>query len=422
MIVAALKTIFFGSLITAGACANSLVFDAAASAATLNADVFTSAPEGGTGTWDNNGAADWHFPVTPCAITLPPATPTGLTATAADPTSVNLDWDDTPTATAYVVYRDGAQVATPADSNWFDSGRAPATTYAYRVAATNLVGASAQSALVSATTLPSGGNPEPIPFVMDGLADHAGYQLTAPGMTLYAALRGSVLYVATWAPGTVTGNDHFVLIGNDTLGAPTSVPPWGKAGGTAAPTASPFLAAESSNSYINWFNTREAATTTARVLGQQMEGTIDISTAFGGMPTNLYLSALAYQTADSGVLAAQAPAPVVSNGLLEASEFFRIPLEALRDEDANGTYDRLESTGTFKITRLVQPGGSASVRWNVFPGRAYKLQTNTVLAPTGWVDVPGSETTAGPVDLDLLHTFTLPVGENRVYVRAVLIP
>jgi hypothetical protein len=116
--------------------------------------VFTSAPENGTGVWDNNGAADWHFPVTPCTITLPPATPTGLTATASDPASVNLDWDDTPAATAYVVYRDGAQVATPADSNWFDSGRAPATTYAYRVAATNLVGASAQSAPVSVTTPP----------------------------------------------------------------------------------------------------------------------------------------------------------------------------------------------------------------------------------------------------------------------------
>ena len=385
--------------------------------------VFTSAPEGGSGLWDNNGAADWHFPVTPCDITQPPAPPTGLTATAADSTSVNLDWDDTPFATAYVVYRDGAQVATPADSNWFDSGRSPATPYAYRVAATNLVGASAQSAPVSVTTPPAGGNPEPIPFVMDGLADHAGYQLAAPGMTLYAALRGSVLYVATWAPSTVIGNDHFLLIGNDTLGAPTSVPPWGKAGGTAAPTASPFLAAESSNSYINWFNTREAATAAARALGQQMEGTIDVSAAFGGsMPTNLYLSALAYQTADSGVLAAQAPAAVVNNGLLEASEFFRIPLEALRDEDANGTYDRLESTGTFRITRLVQPGGSASVRWNVFPGRAYKLQTNTVLGPTGWVDVPGSELTAGPVDLDLLHTFNLPSGENRVYVRAVLVP
>ncbi|MFO1492557.1 MAG: hypothetical protein U1F77_16580, partial [Kiritimatiellia bacterium] len=384
---------------------------------------FTSAPENGTGVWDNNTSADWHLPVTPCAITQPPEVPAGLVATPTEPTVVSLDWDDTPAAATYVVYRDEVPVATPADSNWFDTGRTPDTTYLSRVAATNTAGASARSAPVSATTPPAGGNPPPVPFVMDGVADFAGYRLANPGMTIYAALRGTTLYVATWSPGSVAGNDHFILLGNATLATPVTVPPWGKNGGTAAPTGSPFLAAESSNAYISGFNTSEAETAAARAAGQQMEGTINIARAFGATPpADLYLAALAYQTADAGILGAQAPGPVTANGLVEAAEFLRMPLEALRDEDANGTYDRLEATGTFRITRLPIPGAGASVDWNCFPGRSYKLQMNTVLSTTDEWTFPAAPARRGPADLSLTHTFAMPRAKDLVYVRAVLLP
>ncbi|HEX6582280.1 MAG TPA: S8 family serine peptidase [Thermoleophilaceae bacterium] len=76
----------------------------------------------------------------------PPAAPgqaTGLVATAgAD--SVALDWDDTPSATAYEIYRRGpggsyssTPTATTTPSSFTDSGRTPGQEYCYKVGALN---------------------------------------------------------------------------------------------------------------------------------------------------------------------------------------------------------------------------------------------------------------------------------------------
>ena len=356
-----------------------------------------------------------------------PATPTGLEAAAPATNRVELTWTAVSGATSYVVYESGTPVGTPASASFTHTGLLPATPYTYTVAARNAAGTSAPSAPVGVTT-PAVEPPGPIPFVLDGTADFPGYLLSNPGMTLYAALRGGQLYVATWAPGAF-GNDHFLLVGDSALAAATTPAPWAKAGTTAVPVASPFLGAESSNDFIGWFNTNGAGTQTARAAGQQMEGVIDVAAAFGTTPANLYLAALAYQTADAGILGSQAPARIVDNGNVDPDELLVVPLEALRDEDADGTYDRLETpsaanpAGQFRILSIARDGaGAVTLRWVAFPGRAYRVEASTTLAAGSWADVAGPETTAGAMDLEataVLPAVAPPV--DRLFFRVRLV-
>src|SRR5438132_2191223 len=107
--------------------------------------------------------AGWHthigsfkFPGCPPA-TIPPPAPTGLTATPVSPTQINLSWTGSVGATSYKLERslDGttfAQIATPAGPSYSDTGLSPATTYYYRVRASNTFGDSPYSNVASATT------------------------------------------------------------------------------------------------------------------------------------------------------------------------------------------------------------------------------------------------------------------------------
>ncbi len=262
---------------------------------------------------------------------------------------------------------------------------------------------------------------DPIPFVMDGVADFAGYRISTPGMTLYAALRGHTLYVATWAPGAA-GNDHFIMIGNAALPSATTPAPWAKSGFIALPTGSPVLAAESSNSHIGWANANGAATAAARTSGQQMEGTIDLATAFATPPSDLYLTSLAYQTQDLGLLGSQSPAMIEDNGDVDPGELLRIPLEALRDDDANGVFDRLEPGKGFVITGCHHASDAFTLSWNCFPGRSYQIQTSADLAADTWTDVPGGLVTAGSTDMVSSRDITLDPHETRRFFRVMLIP
>lgn len=91
----------------------------------------------------------------------PPSTPASPSATALTDTVVRVRWTDTSSnETQFVVYRsmeangsfdEVGRVAANFRS-FEDTGLDPTTTYYYRVAATNLVGTSAPSAIVSATT------------------------------------------------------------------------------------------------------------------------------------------------------------------------------------------------------------------------------------------------------------------------------
>lgn len=108
-------------------------------------DVYTVAQGGSTATYRSKGVVD----------TGPPTTPTDLAVTAA-PTAVTLTWtaatDDLGVAD-YVVYRDGAIVATVPAPGLIDRGLAPDRAYAYAVAARDEDGGlSAPSPVVLATT------------------------------------------------------------------------------------------------------------------------------------------------------------------------------------------------------------------------------------------------------------------------------
>lgn len=252
-----------------------------------------------------------------------------------------------------------------------------------------------------------------------GNADFPGCRLSNPGMTIYAALRGTTLYVATWAPGA-SGNDHFIMIGDSVLTSPVTAPPWAKAGLTALPAGSPFLAAESSNAYIGWFNAN-GATTTARAAGQQMEGILDIAAAFGTVPGDLYLASLAYQTNDAGLLGTQAPTGN-SDGNVDPVELLRIPVEALRDDDANGTYDRLEPGKSFVITQPARAGNTFALSWKCFPGRSYKIQSWSDLMGTSWADVSGVLVTAGSADLSANCELPISPTDAKRFFRVVLVP
>ena len=95
-------------------------------------------------------------------LPLPPSPPAGLTATATGPTLVDLAWQASPGATSYQVERSAdngstwTTIATTNPTAHSDSTVAPATTYAYRVRATNSGGASAPSTGVTVTTPPLG--------------------------------------------------------------------------------------------------------------------------------------------------------------------------------------------------------------------------------------------------------------------------
>jgi len=99
-----------------------------------------------------------------------PAPPTGLTATGVDASTISLSWNaSSGGATSYKVQRsaDGstgwAQVGTSTTTSFTDSGLAPATTYYYRVIASNSVGDSAPSSVVSgktATLVPTSQSPQ----------------------------------------------------------------------------------------------------------------------------------------------------------------------------------------------------------------------------------------------------------------------
>lgn len=336
----------------------------------------------------------------------PPAAPTGLTATAVSASQINLSWNPATGATGYIVKRGGSPVGSTAATSYSDTGLPASTSSCYTVVATNNAGSSADSNVACATTLTPPLHP---PFVMDGQADHAGYLLSSPGMTLYAAVRGDDLYVATWSPGNYPGdtskNDHFIVVSDTLGGLVPAFPTWSKAGQIAAPNTKPFLGGESMNAYVGWQNTGASnAAAKAATNSGQMEGVLNLRQAFGGtIPATLYIAALAYNTQNGGGLVAQAPAGN-GNGDVEAAEFLVISTDAIRDENGDGRFDRLDPAMDFMTTAITRSGNVTTITWKSLPGRQYQLLRAST--PAGPYTPVGAPLTAGPGQVQLTTTDT----------------
>jgi hypothetical protein len=376
----------------------------------------------------HNSAGDSPASATAIATTFTPppipTTPIDLTAIGASPTQINLAWNAVSGATSFIVKRNGAQVGTPSSTNFCDTGLVTSTAYSYTVAASNIAGTSPDSASVSANTLAAS-----VPFVMNGTADSMGYLLSTPGttMTLYAAVRGSKLYVATWSPsdksaGGTGVNDHFIIVTDQLLpsASQAAIPSWSKAGLTAVSSGKPFLGGESTNNYVDWSNAGASAVCakSSDTLGQ-MEGTLDLIEAFGSIPQTIYIAAVAYATADGGVLAGQAPAGD-GNGNLDPNEFLAIsvPAFSLLDRNADGKFDRLDPALDFKAQISCNSNGWPVITWPSVPGKSYQVEYRNDLGST-WTIFTSQDATAGQL---ILSTSPDDAGQTRRFYRVRVLP
>ncbi|MFJ3926948.1 chitinase [Streptomyces sp. NPDC090022] len=137
-----------------------------------------------------------------------PAAPTGLTASGATATSVGLSWSAVAGATGYTVYRDGAAALTVSGTSATVTGLAPATTYAFQVAAVGPAGEGPRSAVVPAATTSGGpGGPDLPAHALVGYL-HASFA-NGSGYVRMADVPASwdVINLAFGEPTSVTSGD-----------------------------------------------------------------------------------------------------------------------------------------------------------------------------------------------------------------------
>src|SRR5579859_1166573 len=378
----------------------------------------------GSGTWDNNGGANWNFTVSANSNPQPPAQPQNLVATPVQTNQVNLAWSAAFGATGYIVNRDNAAVTATAGTSYSDGGLTANSYHCYSIVASNSIGYSTRSTTVCTNTLAAAPTNLP-PFALDGAFDYPGYLLAsnpAPAGVLYAALRGTTLYVATGSPGTSGPNDNFLFVSDQLLPGASAPAPWAKSGNVAVATTKPYLASESQNTYISWYvngaQTNWPCAKSTSTSGA-MAGTLDLVQAFGYMPTNLYLCAAAYVTTNGGPLVAQCPAGSGPN--IESNEFLVIPVVALRDSLGNGTFDLLDPARGFKILSVGLQNTLCVFNYAAMPGRAYQVQFVNQLGGI-WSNLMGSSNFALSPQGMLNFTDAPPAGTPQRFYRVELLP
>ncbi len=181
-------------------------------------------------------------------------------------------------------------------------------------------------------------------FVMDTMLDSGAFEIAEyNGMKMWAAVRGTKLYVATWGTGPYTEikNDHFFMIGTNFGDA--TVNPWAKQGYTFLGTNFLYLAAEGGNQWSGWFNSQDGSAVStnsnADVTHNYLEGEIDLVTQFGAMPDVLYMAVGVFANNDGDPMVAQVPAKWDDNSNIEVTELLRVPLASIRDDNRDGNFD-----------------------------------------------------------------------------------
>ena len=197
------------------------------------------------------------------------------------------------------------------------------------------------------------------------------------------------------------------------LSSAITAAPWAKSGKIAVAATKPYLAGESQGSYVGWFNAPASSICAkAPTNSLQLEGVIDLVEAFGAMPTNIYLAAAAYATADGGALVAQAPAG--SGPDLDTNEFLELPTAALADSNGDGVFDRLDPRRDFAVKRLTAGSKGCTLFWNAMPLHSYQVSFRDDLG--GPVkDLTNSQKTAGPLDLEMSFTDPRSTNQQRFY-------
>lgn len=180
-------------------------------------------------------------------------------------------------------------------------------------------------------------------FAMNGQLDSVNYEVASFGwMKLWAAVRGDRLYVSTWGTGN-NSLDHFIFLANNLGDATNAAAAWNK-NGLVFLNNHTYLAGEGQNSFSAW-STTTGSPASANAKGDNtpnnyLEGVIDLKALNGGtMPEAIYIAAGAYGSTNNGSLQMQAPAPWDSNEHIEVTEFLRLPIESIRDENIDGHFD-----------------------------------------------------------------------------------
>ena len=199
----------------------------------------------------------------------------------------------------------------------------------------------------------------------------------ASGMTIYAAVRGGILYLATWSPGNSGGaNDHFIFVTDQLLASVfgrVAVGEGGRCGGGIEQA-------------VYRRRERELLLRLVQCAGvQQSRESADQQRANGGddrsrgrvrfdSANDLRRGRCAYGTANGGALVAQGPA---GNGdaNLDPGEFMPLSIAALKDENADGKFDRLDPTRDFVIAQITRDApGLTTITWNSVPEKLIRLK------------------------------------------------
>ena len=228
-------------------------------------------------------------------------------------------------------------------------------------------------------------------------------------------MRGGLLYVATASPGsTGAPNDHFLFVTDALLPTASALAPWAKIGLVATGVLKPFIGGESTTEFCGWFNAPVASPAVKSATSSgQMEGTIDLAAAFGSVPATIYVAAAAYATADGGQLTAQCPLGN-SDGNIDPAEFLSLPIAAIQDENADGTYDRLDPALGFVVTQVARSMEISTISWASVPGRTYQAESCDQLGGT-WTPLnPPITAGTGQLTLSTSDSTALPSRFYRV--------